>query len=209
MVEAVFTFLSKVAGGFAGRLIGALIDRFKRPKVALKRAPENLFEQLTPGTSIERMKELLGAPHRESEGEYSYSFRDALVQIRSTDLKSVLSIAVVLPRIDKKSVFTVYPMGFVLGKQSLHDVLTPESNIIKDSSTKHWCFWVREYYGFSGLYRHFTYGVIEAPGIVPPPFDWDHTNNRLESDPKTVLVNWVCVSGTQAEGEEFNFWAFI
>jgi len=209
MLEAALSFISKVAGGFVARFIGALVERFKRPKVALKRAPENLFEQLTPGTSIERVKEILGAPHREIEGEYSYAFRDALVQIRSADQRSVQSIAVVLPKIDKRTLFPVYPLGFVLGKQSLQDVLTPESKINRDNSTKHWCFWVQEYYGFSGLYRYFTYGVIEAPGISPPQFEWDHENDKLQSDPKSVLVNWVCVSGTESVGEEFNFWAFV
>lgn len=209
MLEVALSFISKVAGGFAARLIDALVERNKRPKVRLKRAPENLFEQLTPGTSIERMKELLGAPHREFEGEFSYAFRDALVQIRSADHRSVLSLAVVLPKVDKKTLFPVYPLGFVLGKQSLHDVLTSDSIVNRDNSSKHWCFWVREYYGFSGLYRYFTYGVIEAPGITPPNFEWDHENNKLQSDPKTVPINWVCVSGTESVVEEFNFWAFI
>lgn len=209
MFEAILSFVSKVAGGFVARMIGGLVERLKRLKIALKRAPKNIFEQIAPGTSIERMKELLGAPHRESEGEYSYTFRDALVQIRSEDRRSVLSIAVALPTINKKSFFPVYPMGFVLGKQSLHDVLTPESTIIKDNSSKHWCFWVREFYGFSGMYRYFTYGIIDAPCIFPPPFEWDYTTNQLKSDPRTVLVNWVCVSKTEDVGEEFNFWAFL
>jgi hypothetical protein len=54
-------------------------------------------------------------------------------------------------------------MEFVLGKLRLSDVLDSDSEIKKDNSTKHWGFWVQQYYGFPGLYRHYTFGVLEAP----------------------------------------------
>lgn len=65
MIEAFLTFFSKIAGGFVTRMLGRFIDRFKRPRITRSRAPDNLFEQLCPGTTLERMREVLGAPHRE------------------------------------------------------------------------------------------------------------------------------------------------
>lgn len=210
MIEAVLTFLSKIAGGFASRWITKLLDCFKRPKVAFKRAPENIFDQLCPGTSLERMREILGAPHRESDGQYSYSFRDAFVQIRSKDQKSVTSAALALPRIDKKTQFQIPPLPHVLGKTSLANVLSDsDSTIEKDNSTKHWGISVQNYYGFSGLYRYYTFGVLEAPCLECPCFEWDHTTDSLKSDPSTVIINWASVSGSSDEGAWFDFWAFI
>lgn len=210
MIEAALTFLSKIAGGFVTRWVTKLIDRFKRPKVTLRRAPENMFDQLCPGTSLERMREILGAPHRESDGQYSYSFRDALVQIRSKDQKSITSVAVAIPRIDKKSQFAIPPTALVLGKVRLNQVLPDsESGLKKDSSTKHWGIWVRNYYGFPGLYRYYTFGVLEAPCLECPSFEWDHATDTLKSKPEDVIINWASVSSSSEEGEWFDFWAFV
>lgn len=209
MIEALLTFFSKIAGGFVTRMLGRFLDRFKRPKVIRKRAPENLFEQLCPGTTLERMREVLGAPHREHDGQYSYSFNDSLVQVRSLDRNTITALAVALPKIDKRAHFRIHPMEFVLGKLRLSDVLDSDSEIKKDNSTKHWGFWVQQYYGFPGLYRHYTFGVLEAPCLECPSFEWDYANDVLQSDPKDVVINWASVSGSSEEGEYFDYWAFV
>lgn len=145
----------------------------------------------------------------ERDGQYSYSFSDALVQVRSLDRNTITALAVALPKIDKRSHFQIYPMKFVLGKLRLGDILDSDSEIQKDNSSKHWGFWIQNYYGFPGLYRYYTFGVLEAPCLDCPPFEWDHTNNVLKSGPKDVVVNWASVSGSPEEGEHFDFWAFI
>lgn len=73
--------------------------RFKRPRIQLKRAPENLFHHLAPGTSLARVREVLGTPHRVDGECHSFAFSDAHVQIGSKDGQSVESIAVVLPEL--------------------------------------------------------------------------------------------------------------
>jgi hypothetical protein len=59
------------------------------------------------------------------------------------------------------------------------------------------------------MYRHYLFGVIDAPCVLRPEFEWDHVNDRLKSDPKTVRLNWIAVSGSAAAAESFNFWAFV
>jgi hypothetical protein len=210
MVESLLSFLSKLGSSFAGRLIDSALERFKRPQIQLKRAPENIFQYIAPGTSLARTREVLGVPHREDGNVYSFAFRDAHVQIGSSDSQSVEWIAVVLPQLKRGSHF---PLGFgplVLGKSTLGDVLAldSEAQVKRDFSTKHWCFWTECYFGFSGLYRHYLFGVIEAPCALPPEFEWDHANDRLKSDPKTVRFNWAAVS-TSPGAEFFDFWAFV
>jgi hypothetical protein len=117
----------------------------------------------------------------------------------------------VLPELAPRAQFPLGFASFVLGKSTLADVLAldSEAQFKKDSSTKHWCFWTECFFGFTGLYRNYLFGVIGAPSVIPPKFDWDHRNDRLISDPKTVRFNWMAVSRSQGGAESFNFWAFV
>lgn len=213
MIEwsAVGAFVVKAGSTLTGHAVDWVLGRFKRPRIALTRAPANLFQHIVPGTSLARTRAVLGTPHRETDNILSFQFEDALVQVGSTDEQSVAWIGVVLPTVTRRVRF---PIGFgslVLGKSTLADVLAldPDARIQKDNSTKHWCFWIETYFGFSGLYRHYVFGVMEAPCAVPPPFEWDHQNDRLGSDPKNVRLNWVAVCGSEGQGTFFDYWSFV
>ncbi len=211
MLEPLGAFLSKLASSLGARAIDWVIERFKRPAIRLRRAPENLFLHLTPGTSLARVSEVLGTAQRIDGECHSFAFSDAYVQIGSKDGQSVESVAVVLPEIGRRTRFRLGILPFELGKSTLGDILAfePDATILRDNSSKHWCFWTECNFGFSGLYRYYLFGVIEAPNVRPPEFEWDHTNNRLASDPRTVRLNWMAVSSSQGMAEGFNFWAFI
>jgi hypothetical protein len=214
MLEPLGGFVSKLATSLGGRAIDWAIERFKRPTIRLKRAPENVFEHIVPGTSLVRAQEVLGTPHRVERQWHSFSFSDAHVQIGSDDGASAQWIAVLLPKLNRRAQFPI-PVGamgsLALGKSTLADVLAlaPDAKFRKDSSTKHWCFWIESYFGFSGLYRHYLFGVMEAPCAMPPEFEWDHANDRLASDPKTVRFNWAAISNSSGAAESFNFWSFV
>jgi len=60
----------------------------------------------------------------------------------------------------------------------------------------------------TGLYRHYLFGVMDAPGVEAPKFEWDYANNRLASDPKSVRLNWMAISSKEGAADSFNFWAF-
>jgi len=214
MLEQVLSVFTKLGGSLAGRGADWALEQLKqlkRPRIELKRAPENVFSHLPPGTSLARVREVLGTPHREDAGFYSFRFSDALIQVGPNDRESVESISVVIPQLGRRTRFPVYPLPLVLGKATLGDVLKldPEAQIKKEFSSKYWCFWTESYFGFPGLYRHYLFGVMEAPCAQPPEFEWDHENERLKSDPNTVRVNWAAVSANQGAAETFNFWAFV
>jgi hypothetical protein len=214
MLESLGAFVSKLATSLGGRAIDWAIERFKRPTIRLRRAPENVFHHIAPGTSLARAREILGTPHRVDGQWHSFAFSDAHVQIGSDDGQSAQWVGVVLPRFERRAQFPISlaSMGsLVLGKATLGDVLAldPDAKLKKDSSTKHWCFWIEGYFGFSGMYRHYLFGVIDAPCVLSPEFKWDHANDRLKSDPKTVRLNWIAVSGSAGAAESFNFWAFV
>ena len=154
MIESLGAFVAKLATSLSGRAIDWALERFKRPSISLKRAPQNLFHHIVPGTSLARAREILGTPHRVDGQWHSFAFRDAHVQIGSDDAQSVRWLAVVLPRFERRAQFPI-SLGaagsLVLGKATLADVLAldPEAQFKKDSSTKHWCFWTECNFGIT------------------------------------------------------------
>jgi len=214
MFEILGTLASKIAASLSGRGIDWVLQRLRRPTIHLRRAPGNFFEHVLPGTSLATTREVLGTPHRVHGVWHSFEFSDVLVQIGSADGQSVDWIAAVLPKLDRRARFplAVGTMGsIVLGKSTLADALAldPEARVERESSSKHWCFWTESFFGFSGMYLHYLFGVIEAPCTSTPGFDWDNESNCLKSDPKTVRLNWIAVSGSQHAATAFNFWAFV
>lgn len=214
MLESIGALASKAISAVFGRLFDWALGVLQRPSIRLQRAPQNLFDRIAPGTSMARAIELLGKAHHVHSHWHSFRFSDALVQISSEDARSVDWIGVVLPAVGWRRRFSVSLAGMgslVLGKATLADALKldPEAAIKKDYSTKHWCIWIESYYGFSGMYRHYLFGVMEAPGVWTPAFEWDHANDRLKSDPGDVQLNWIAVARSSGAAQAFNFWAFV
>jgi hypothetical protein len=170
--------------------------------------PSNVFEFLGPGITLERMRSLLNAPHRSFNGQYSYTFSNALLQIISSNDKYIDSVAVAIRGIGEGFQFDVYPYGDVLGTLKVDQLLAEDFSIEHQSSMKHEELILRGYYGMPGLYRHFTYGALKAPFIWESEFAWDTTENILITDPSQVLLNWAAVS-SQNEEIWFDFWSFF
>jgi hypothetical protein len=211
MFETLGALLSKLASSLGGRAVDWGIARYKRPSIHVPKAPSNIFQHIVPGTSLARVAEILGTPHRVDGEWHSFAFSDALVQLGSKDGRVVEWIGIVLPAIERRNRFPIGIGSIVLGKSTVADALAlaPDSKLQKDNSTKHWCFWTECYLGFPGLYRHYIFGVIEAPCAVAPKFKWDNANNCLESDPKSVPLNWIAISASEGAAASFNFWAFV
>lgn len=197
-----------------GKLISAsawIAGKVRRPRISRRLAPLDIFEQFGPGTSIERMKELLGAPYREQANRYGYKFSDALVQIESENGMSISALGVALTRKGWRDTFEVYPhpMKLILGRTTLGDVLEEGMKVNYESSSKEDLLFVQIGYGFPSLYRNFTFGVIHAPFLQGADFVWDHNNSRLLTDPKNIRLNWVAVSFPSDQATLFDYWLFM
>jgi hypothetical protein len=206
MIETLISIFEKVIS-----TLSWLIKKARRPRIAGQRAPIDIFEQCGPGTSIERMKEVLGAPNKTSGNQFGYKFSDALVQIESKDGISISALGVVLPRKKWRTTFQVYPhpLKLILGKATLGDVLEEETEVKWESSSKEYVLYMNTGYGFPGLYRGFTFGVIHAPFVSGADYKRDRHSGRLTTDPKRIPLNWAAVSLSSKEAVLFNYWLFL
>jgi len=188
-----------------------LFEKISRPRIAGRRAPIDIFEQCGPGTSIERMKQVLGAPNKTSGNRFGYKFSDALVQVESEDGISISALGVVLPRKKWRTNFRVYPhpLNLILGKATLEDVLDEGAEIKWGSSSKEYILYMNTFYGFPGLYRGFTFGVIHAPFVSGADYRRDRHNGRLITNPKRIPLNWAAVSLSSEEAVLFDYWLFL
>lgn len=198
-------------GGKAISAISWLRETFKRPRIAGRPAPLDIFEQCGPGTSIERMKQVLGAPNKTNGKHFGYKFTDAFVQIESEDGISISALGVALPRKKWRANFSVYPhpANLILGKATLGDVLDEEAEIKHGYSSKEYILFLKTGYGFPGLYKEFTFGVIHAPFVSGADYKWDHEQGRLLTEPKSIPLNWAAVSLSPKEAVLFNYWLFL
>ncbi len=190
------------------RLVGWGHEKLQRPHIALRRAPKNLFEHVKPGISVPRMREVLGVPHREEQGQYRYVFSEACVQLDSEDETTVDAISVGLSTISWRHRFRVWPMHFVLGKTTFRSVVEPEDKVEFDFSSKHYHFYVVKHFGFSGLYWSFALGVLECPWVYPDHHHWSPTQQSREQIPPEMKINWASVTRSGVH-PTFNYLGFL
>ena len=174
------------------------------------RAPANLLHHLAPGAATSKMRELLGAPYAEQPGRFSYRFSNLLLQIEAEDHTTIDAVGMILPRIDRKPGFEIYPLKLTLGKMTMADILEDDATIERETSSKHLLLSIDRYYGNPGFYREYSFGVFHGPGADYPwkDIEWDFENDQLLTDPKKLKVNWVTITNGLKQGFSIDFWAF-
>jgi hypothetical protein len=177
------------------KLLGATYTTLRRPAVKGKRAPKNLFVHVKPGASVARVREVLGTPHQQGDGQYRYTFADARVQIDSADGITVDTVSVALASVTRRSQFQIWPMqDLVLGRTTFASVLAPEDEIWFDYSSKYYHFYVTKYFGFPGLYWTYGLGYLACPGVLPDKHHWSPKKQSRDEIPQKLKINWACVS---------------
>lgn len=154
-------------------------------------------------------KELLRAPYSECDTQWSYKFKNALLQLRSKDGKSIDSILLLIPKIKRNSRFQIPSTDFKLGKISLANVVQDNSTFRRDTSSKHCLISTERYNGNPGNYWFFTYGIFIGPGAEYPNdlIEWDYDRQIVSSDLNRAKINFVCISEIPEQGY-FDFSAF-
>ncbi|WP_157381510.1 ETEC_3214 domain-containing protein [Methylophilus sp. 5] len=195
MIESLLISLGKSLISPLLKLISWAYGRFKRPNIELKRAPSNLFDHIKPGRSAEKMREILGAPHRKYADQYLYKFKDVCVQVSVHNDEYIQSVSMALSRVSKLGRFKISPLDFTLGKTTFLEVLKENSVIESDSSSKFYHYWTKAYYGFPGAYLYYTFGILVAPGVASPSDEfWSPNLHNRSEIPKDKKINWVSIS---------------
>lgn len=90
------------------KTVSWIYSKFKRPSIELKKAPENIFQHIKPGVDFDRVKEILGAPHRKIHDEYLYSFKDLKVQITVEPDNQISSVCAALSEVSRRTRFKIH-----------------------------------------------------------------------------------------------------
>lgn len=209
MTDPLLLTIAKTIASPVLKLIGFAYGKVRRPLITERRAPKNLFEHVKPGASVERVKEILGTPHQEGNGQYRFVCTEACIQVDSADGISVDSVSVGLTAVTRWNRFHIWPVDeLVLGKTTFASVLEADDQVVFDSSSKFYHFYVVKYFGFSGLYYRYALGVLECPRITPDPYHWSPTAQPRTDPPKEMKINWVCVSRFD-EPPPFSYYGFL
>src|SRR5437763_1699665 len=157
MTEPLWLWVAKAVSSPLLKLAGYVANSLRRPSLSYRRAPANLFQHVKPGVSVQRMRELLGSPHKERTGEYCYTFADACVQVNASDDATIDAVSVAISDVGWRNQFPIWPMTtLTLGKTSFKEVVEENDGIHAESSSKFFHFYVVRFYGFPGLYWNYA-----------------------------------------------------
>ena len=209
MTDPFFFSVAKAILSPAIKLVGFAYELFHRPSVSYKRAPKNLFAHIKPGASMARVKDLLGSPHQETDGQYRYAFSEVCVQVDSADKTTVDSVSVGLRGVARRNRFPVWPINdLLLGKTTFASLIEESDKVIFDYSSKFYHFYIVKYYGFPGLYWNYALGYLECPGVSPDGYHWSPDAQSRDEIPKKMTINWACVTRLD-EPPSFAYYGFL
>jgi hypothetical protein len=178
------------------------------PDIKLRRAPRNIFEHITPGTTVDKVKELLHTPYYNDDNRMTYKFKNANLEIKKDENK-VSTMILILKNFGFRNKYPIHPTDYTLGKVKLRDIINSQENVGVDISSKHGQVWIERYFGNPGLYWYFTFGIFNGPGaLYPYNFPKFSTEDqKVYGEYEDLKFNFIAVSKNSNEGQFFDFHA--
>ncbi|WP_175995425.1 lysozyme inhibitor LprI family protein [Burkholderia vietnamiensis] len=180
--------------------------------VELAKTPRNLLQHIEPGVPKQRVYDILGTPSFVSANFSYYRYEETQVEISFNDNDAVNDVIVALIQ---GQVYLGSSPGFVtdipLGKLTLADVLGHDDQLMVEfrSSLRTQEVYVQGRTGPAGAWTYFCFGALSvfsgAGNLQDTQFEWDRETNRLLTDPKDILINWMALPGSSLEPPYFSW----
>ena len=202
MLEVLTGFVGKTFGSFVGPLWRYWVATFRRPSIALKKAPRNVLEHLKPSASQDHVRAVLGPAHQVMDQCWFYRFADVLIQIEFWKGSGAKCIALGLVGNRKEHRFPVPNCAMPLGQLSIADAPQEQDMLRYRNSLRHEEIIVEVRLGPTGAWSNWTFGAMMAVGshvLHESYFEWNSETKRLKIAPSLVMVNWVAVSDSSDE----------
>ncbi|GAB2521393.1 hypothetical protein [Lysobacter humi (ex Lee et al. 2017)] len=200
LLESIIARLGSTALSAVGSYLRA---RFKPRRLDRPAAPRDFFEHFGPGVPQERVRELLGAPHRQLERHWGYVFKDALAQFEMDGAGVVESVALALTATSPKTGFPIPGLGIALGKLSLdHFASDIDGKFQLRESGRTWELVYQTQLPPSLTRAHYTFGTLSVltPGELDESiFSVETARKSARLASKGVRVNWVGISRSPEE----------
>ncbi|WP_025859399.1 lysozyme inhibitor LprI family protein [Pseudomonas sp. CHM02] len=162
------------------------------------KTPNNLFDRIEQYVPYERVIEWLGAPSYHFGNSCQYRYEETQVEIWFNSNNAVKEVVVAL--VQGQIYAGVSPAGALsipLGVLTLQDVLDIDeyTTIQYAWSARTEEVFVRGRTGPPGAWTDYCFGalkVFSGAGLLQETaFEWDSQAERLITDPKDVLINWM------------------
>lgn len=160
--------------------------------------PLNILDHVTPGVSCERVREMLGAPHYADTWAWTYRFAEAQLYIVVKE-ERVREVSLAMVHGHCLTMDFIH-FDLVLGRATLADLqaAAPDTVLQARFSARTNEVYATTRVGHSSAWRTFFFGSLVPLGphglLLPTSFDWNVDEDRLDSNSKETLINWVGLS---------------
>ena len=179
-------------------------------KSELSKTPPDLLQNLEKGVPKARVSHLLGTPTYIHGNIWLYRYEETQVEITFDKHESIADVVVALCH---EKIYAGYnPITDIpLGKLTLADILEIDSQLVLQHR---WSMRTEEIFiqvriGPAGAWEEYFFGALSVYSGVgnlhDVLFDWDRENEKLITNPKDVLINWVGISSSSMEAPHFSW----
>lgn len=165
------------------------------------KTPRNLLQHLERGVPKARVSELVGIPTYIHGNIWLYRYDETQVELTFDENESIADVVVALCH---GEVYGGYnPITDVpLGKLTLADLLEIDSQVTVEHRlsmrTEEIFVCIRS--GPPGAWEDYFFGALSvfsgAGSLQEVLFTWDHETEKLVTDPKDILINWIGTSNS-------------
>lgn len=175
--------------------------------VVAPKTPRNLFDIVELSVPFEKVRESLGTPSYQHGRSCQYRYEETQVEISFDDNNAVKEMVVALIHGQVyEGASPAYAVDVPLGALTLHDVLAIDESLVVEHffSARTEEVSVRGRMGPSGAWTPFRFGALKvfsgAGRLQHTEFEWDYESQKLLTDPKKVLINWMAFGSEESTG---------
>lgn len=166
-----------------------------------EKTPRNLLQHLEQGVPKARVSELLGTPTYIHGNTWLYRYEETQVELTFDENESIADVVVALCH---GEVYAGYNsiVDIPLGKLTLADILEidPQTAVEHRWSMRTQELFVHVRIGPPGAWDDYFFGALSvfsgAGSLQDVLFEWDREADKLITDPKDILINWMGTSST-------------
>lgn len=176
------------------------------------KTPINIFEHVEPGVPKQRILDLLGTPTYIHGDRWYFRYDETQLEISFNEGNAVDDVVMALCQgCIYQGALPGHVIDVPFGRLTLADLLKQDSQMRVDfrSSMRTQEVFVQSRIGPPGAWTDYCYGALSvfngAGNLQDTNFEWDHETERLVTNPKDVLINWIALSGSSLEAPSFSW----
>ena len=172
-----------------------------------RKTPINIFDHIEPGVPKQRVLDLLETPTYIHGDRWYYRYEETQLEISFNEEGN--AVDAVIMALCHGYIYQGTLPGHVVdvpfGKLTLADLLKQDDQVQVEfrSSMRTQEIFVQGRVGPPGAWTDYCYGALAvfsgAGNLQETNFEWDHETEKLVTNPKDVLINWMALPGSSLD----------